>query len=282
MTAAVKLVGIGPGLASLATLQAIDAIKEADVVRHPEGCEAVLLSFARPGADVQVMRSTQEVLELAADGRRVAVLFPGDPYAFSNGTQLADILLRSGIEFEVVPGLLLETAAPAMSGIPLTVTGKTASLALGKPGSDAAPTLVMRLRPGFWDAGVKAALEAGRSADEPAAIIVNPGHSGQERLAAPLKEMGRIAASRGLEGDALLVVGPGVEPAERLDTLSRRPLHGRTVLITRARHQVEPFRRQLIELGARTIEIATIEIRRLPAAKTGTDAIQAPPVTRLA
>src|SRR2546430_6812667 len=162
MTAAVKLVGIGPGIASLVTLQAVDAIKEADVVRHPEGCEAVLLSFARPGADVQVMRSKEEVLELAAAGRQVAVLFPGDPYAFSNGTQLADMLLRSGIEFEVLPGLLLETAAPVMSGIPLTVSGKTASLALGRPAADHAETLVIRRPPGFWDAGVQAPLQAGR------------------------------------------------------------------------------------------------------------------------
>jgi uroporphyrinogen III methyltransferase/synthase len=281
MTAAVKLVGIGPGIASQVTVQAIDAIKEADVVRHPEGCEPVLLSFARPGADVQVMRSNQEVVELAAEGRRVAVLFPGDPYAFSNGTQLADILLRSSLDFEVVPGLLLETAAPVMSGIPLTVSGKTASVALGRPRPDIAETLVMRLQPGFWDAGVKTALDAGRSPDEPAAIIVNPGHSGQERLAAPLAEMSRIAASKGLAGDALLVLGPGVELADRLDTLSRRPLHGRTVLITRARHQVEPFRRQLIELGARTLEIPTIEIRRLPGDDAVREAIATLPETRL-
>ena len=281
MTAAVKLVGIGPGIASLATVEAIDAIKEADVVRHPEGCEPVLLSFARPGADVQVMRSNDEVLELAANERRVAVLFPGDPYAFSNGMQLADILLRSGIEFEVLPGLLLETAAPALSGIPLTVKGRPASILLGKPGPEPAETLVMRLQPGFWDTGVKAALEAGRSPDAPAAIIVNPGHSGQERLAAPLAEMRRIAAARALEGEALLVVGPGVEVADRLDTLSRRPLHGRTVLITRARHQVEPFRRHLVELGARTLEIPSIEIRRLPAGDAALGAIAALPETRL-
>src|SRR5439155_16357387 len=175
-----KLVGIGPGIASLATLQAVDAIKEADVVRHPEGCEAVLLSFARPGADVQVMRSKEEILELAAAGKRVAVLFPGDPYVFSNGANLADILLRSGIEFEVLPGLMLETAAPVMSGIPLTVSGKTASISLGQPDPGQSETLVMRLQPGFWDTGVKAALDAGRRPEAAAAIIVNPAHSGQE------------------------------------------------------------------------------------------------------
>ena len=60
------------------------------------------------------------------------------------------------------------------------------------------------------------------------------------------------------------MIGPGVEMAERLDSLSRRPLHGRRVLITRARHQVEPFRRELADLGAAVVEIPTIAIRPMP------------------
>src|SRR5438270_7511589 len=262
-------------------MQAADAIREADAVRHPEGCEPHLLSLAHPGADVQVMRSKEEVLELVEKGRSVAVLYPGDPYAFSNGSQLAEILFRSGIEFEVLPGLLLETAAPAMSGIPLSVSGRGLSIRLGEPTSEAAETLVLRLQPGFWDTGVQTVLDAGRPPDSAAAIIVNPGNPGQQRINGALGELPKVVASRGLEGDALLVVGPGVELADRLDTISRRPLHGRTVLITRARHQVEPFRRQLAELGARTVEIPTIEVRPLPAGEAVQQAIAALPETRL-
>jgi uroporphyrinogen III methyltransferase/synthase len=281
MRALVKLVGIGPGIASLVTVQAVEAIREADAIRHPEGCEPALLGLARPGADIQVMRAKEELLELAAAGRRVAVLFPGDPYAFSNGAHVADMLSRSGIEFEVVPGLLLETSAPALSGIPLTLTGKAASVRLGEPDAERPETQVVRLQPGFWDAGVKALLDAGEKPDSPGAIIVNPGQSGQERISAPLAELAPIAAERGLEGDALLVVGPGVELSGRLDTLARRPLHGRSVLITRARRQAEPFRRQLADLGARTVEIPTIEIKPLPAAEEAAAAIAKLPETRL-
>jgi uroporphyrinogen III methyltransferase/synthase len=53
------------------------------------------------------------------------------------------------------------------------------------------------------------------------------------------------------------------------------------VLVTRARHQVEPFRRELGELGARTIEIPTIEIRPLPAGEALRQAVAALPETRL-
>src|SRR5437870_13257609 len=69
--------------------------------------------------------------------------------------------------------------------------------------------------------------------------------------------------------------------AERLDTLSRRPLHGRRILITRARHQVDPFRRELVDLGAAVVEIPTFEIRRLPIDGRVRNAIENPDRTAL-
>ena len=39
---------------------------------------------------------------------------------------------------------------------------------------------------------------------------------------------------------------------------------GRRILITRARHQVDPFRRELVDLGAAVVEIPTLEILQLP------------------
>jgi len=60
------------------------------------------------------------------------------------------------------------------------------------------------------------------------------------------------------------VLGPGVEMSEELDTLAKRPLHGRRILITRARHQVEQFRRALVDMGAAVVEIPTLEVRPMP------------------
>jgi len=124
--------------------------------------------------------------------------------------------------------------------------------------------VVLRLASGWWESGITALLQNGRAPDTPAALILNPGQPGQHRVSAALGELARKAATYGLRGDALLVLGPGVEMAERLDTLSKRPLHGRRILITRARHQVDPFRRELVDLGAAVVEVPTIEIRRLP------------------
>jgi uroporphyrinogen III methyltransferase/synthase len=258
----VRLVGVGPGHPGLATVQAVEAIKEADIIRCCDGCGAALLHLASPGADIAPFGSAEEIVQLARSGKRVAVLFPGNPYAFSNGSAIAEKLEGAGIDFEALPGLIVELAAPVMSGIPLTIEGRSASIGFGLVKSG--ETVVLRLASGWWESGISALMADGRTPETPAALILNPGQAGQHRVSAPLGELARKAATYGLRGDALLVLGPGVEMADRLDTLSKRPLHGRRVLITRARHQVDPFRRELVDLGASVIEIPTIEIRPMP------------------
>jgi len=258
----VKLVGVGPGHPGLATVQAVEAIKDADVIRHSDGCGVGLLHLAAATADVAPFQSTDEIVRLARAGKRVSVLFPGNPYAFSNGSEVAEKLERAGVDFEAVPGLIIELAAPVMSGIPLTIEGRSASIGFGLV--KGAETVVLRLASGWWESGISALLSDGRDSETPAALILNPGQPGQNRVSAPLGELARKATTYGLRGDALLVLGPGVVMADRLDTMSKRPLHGRRVLITRARHQVDPFRRELVELGASVVEIPTIEIQPMP------------------
>ena len=243
-------------------MQAVEAIKEADIVRYSDGCGVGLLHHARPGADVGPLESADEVVRLARTGRNVTVLYPGNPYAFSNGSEMAERLYRAGIDFEAVPGLVLELAAPVMSGIPLTIEGRAASIGFGLV--KGAETVVLRLASGWWESGITALLADGRTPETPAALILNAGQPGQHRVGAPLGELARKAATYGLRGDALLVLGPGVEMSDQFDTMAKRPLHGRRILITRAQHQVDPLRRELVDMGAAVVEIPTIEVRAMP------------------
>ncbi len=252
-------------------MDAVEAIREADTIRNCEGSGAALFHLASPTADVAPFESTDEIVRLARAGRKVAILFPGNPYAFADGAEIAARLDRAGVDFEALPGMLVEVAAPVMSGIPLTIEGMSQSLGIGLVSG--AETMVLRLASGWWESGIAKILADGRAPETPAALVLNPGLPGQRRITAPLGELARKATTYGLRGDALLVLGPGVEMAERLDTLSRRPLHGRRVLITRARHQVEPFRRDLVELGASVVEIPTIAIRPMPTDEHVQDAI---------
>jgi len=50
-------------------VQAVEAIKEADIIRHSDGCGLGLLHFARPGADVGPLDSADEIVRIAKTGR---------------------------------------------------------------------------------------------------------------------------------------------------------------------------------------------------------------------
>src|SRR2546429_7558076 len=84
-----------------------------------------------PNADIAPIESEDEVIRLARNGRKVTVLFPGNPYAFSNGSQVADRLERAGIDFEAVPGPIVERPPPGMSGLPPTLAGPPPPHGLG-------------------------------------------------------------------------------------------------------------------------------------------------------
>lgn len=279
MSGLVRLVGVGPGQPGLLTLQAAAAIRDADAVRHPKSCEPAVLAHARPGADVAPYEGAQEVARLAREGRRVAVLFAGDPYGGGEGVELALHLERAGVDFEALPGLPAELAGPTLSGVPLAVEGRSGSVQLGlrREGE----TLVLRLAAGWWESGLKALLEAGFAPETRAALVLRPGAAGQDRMEGSLAELQEVTRRSADQPEAVVVIGPGVELAGRLDTLTRRPLHGKRVLVTRPRHQLEPFRTQLSELGADVVHIPTIEIRPLPAGAAIERAIELLPETAL-
>src|ERR1051325_11753843 len=102
----VRLVGVGRGHPGVATLQGGEAIKDADVIRNSDGCGAGLLHLASAHADIAPLESIDEIVRLARNGKTIAVLFPGNPYAFSNGSEVEQRLERAGLDFEALPGLI--------------------------------------------------------------------------------------------------------------------------------------------------------------------------------
>ncbi|HVD02123.1 MAG TPA: uroporphyrinogen-III synthase [Candidatus Dormibacteraeota bacterium] len=248
----VYLVGIGPGSPGLLTIKAAEAIRSADIVRHPPEVEPAILGMARPGAVMGPYREADEIIQLAKHDHRVAVLFHGDPFALGFGASLALRLRQEDIQFEVVPGVLAEAAGPAISGI--------SPDRLGRPGY--AGTVAFRLTTGEVERAVADMLVAGADASADAVLILNPGRAGQRKLVGPLGELAQLAKPLRHE-ELVLVVGRGVEAAESLDSLVGRPLHGRRVLVTRARQQAEEFHRHLADLGAWVVDVPTIEVRPL-------------------
>ena len=84
--------------------------------------------------------------------------------------------------------------------------------------------------------------------------------AGQRTVAATLGTLAEAVEREGVKAPALIVVGPVVERRETLAWLERRPLHGKRVVVTRARAQASGLAATLRELGADVVELPAIRI----------------------
>jgi uroporphyrin-III C-methyltransferase/precorrin-2 dehydrogenase/sirohydrochlorin ferrochelatase len=135
-SAAVYLVGAGPGDPDLLTVKAVRLIQSAEVVLNDDLVPQAILDLARNAAIVNVgkrcgvKRITQEeinalMVEYARAGRTVVRLKCGDPLIFGRAAEEMDALREAGIRFEVVPGITSALAAAA--SIPASLTDRRAA-----------------------------------------------------------------------------------------------------------------------------------------------------------
>ena len=105
----VSLVGAGPGDPRLATLRAIECLREADVVFHDELASKELLSWVPESASIHNVgkrghdepRFSQEeineqIVAAAREGLHVVRLKGGDPAVFARGAEEGKALARDG------------------------------------------------------------------------------------------------------------------------------------------------------------------------------------------
>jgi uroporphyrinogen III methyltransferase/synthase len=228
----------------------------------------------------------ERLIEAAKAGRSVVRLKGGDPFVFGRGGEEGEALRAAGVEFEVVPGVTAGVAATAYAGIPVThrddasavafVTGhedpEKAETALDWPALAAFPgTLVFYMGVKRLSENATSLIEGGRDPEQPAAAIERGTWPGQRTVTATL---GTIAASverEAIKAPALIVIGDVAARREELHWLERRPLHGRTVVVTRARAQASGVAKTLQGLGAQVVELPAIRIESL----TGTDEARA-------
>ena len=218
------------------------------------------------------------LVEHGRAGRRVVRLKGGDPFVFGRGGEEALVLREAGIEFEIVPGITAGVAAPAYAGIPVTHRELASGVAFvtGHEDPDKPETALdwaaLARFPGtlVFYMGVRALpriaerLQAeGRPADEPVAVVERGTLPGQRTVVATLADVAEKAA--GIKAPAVTLVGPVAALREDLAWLERRPLHGRTVAVTRARAQASPLAARLRALGADVIEAPAIRTESLPA-----------------
>ena len=294
MSGIVHLVGAGPGDPGLLTVRAVELIAQADVILHDrliphealaharEDAELVYVGKEGAGAQVPQEATHAFLLEHARAGRRVVRLKGGDPFVFGRGGEEAQLLRAAGIPFEVVPGITAGVAAPAYAGIPVTQRELASGVAFvtghedpSKPESQLDwPALAAFPGTLVFYMGVRALpriaeqlIQGGRAADEPVAVVERGTLPGQRTLLATLADVAERAAAEKIKAPAITLVGPVAALREEIAWLERRPLHGRTIAVTRARAQASALAGRLRELGAAVVEAPAIRIEPLPAAK---------------
>lgn len=284
-TGRVYLVGAGPGDPALLTLRAVECLAEADLVIYDRLVPAAALRYAPQARQVAVAdlpgphaeklpKICQLMIEAARRGERVVRLKGGDPWIFGRGAEEATALRAAGIAFEVVPGVTAAVAAATGSGIPLTdrrlashvtlVTGHEcpekgtsvdwASLAR-LPG-----TLAIYMGLGRLEEITTTLIRHGRSARSPAACIEWAGTNRQRTVVGTLEDLPERVRSAGIHGPVIIFVGEVVRLREQLQWLERLPLFGKTVIVTRPRHQAAELIRRLERLGACVLHQPVVEI----------------------
>lgn len=278
----VYLVGAGPGDPGLLTVRGAELLRRADVVVHDRLSAEELLDLAParaqridvgkvPGHARVPQEGINELLvEHGRTGATVVRLKGGDPTVFARGGEEAQALADAGVPFEFVPGITSAIAVPAYAGIPVTQRFSSTSFtvvtghedpAIGEDGSmdwDAVArvggTIVVLMGVGRIQKICDRLMAAGRPADTPAAAVIWGTRAEQRTVRATL---GTLAA-QDLESPATIVIGAvaGLD----LAWFERRPLFGRSVVVTRARAQASSLVARLRELGAATVEIPAIRI----------------------
>lgn len=244
MRGIVYLVGAGPGDPGLLTLRGAEVLRTADVLVHDRLVAPALLELAparaervdvgkRPGAPGPSQEEICGILiERARRGLRVVRLKGGDPFVFGRGGEEVLALARARVAYEVVPGVSAATAAPAAVGIPVTHRGLARSFAVltatgaGGEGVDLAPiatavdTLVVLMAAARLEATCRSLIEAGRSPEEPAAVVSWATTPRQRIAFGTLRTLPTLARAAGIRAPATLVVGEVVRVAMELQALA--------------------------------------------------------------
>ena len=250
----VYLVGAGPGDPGLLTRRGAELLRAADVVVYDRLAPHALLDLARTDAelidvgkapgDVAMTQDQINALLVARGtaGLEVVRLKGGDPFVFGRGGEEAEACITAGVPFEVVPGITSAIAAAAYAGIPVThrrvstsftvVTGhedptKGTSDTRWDALAQAGGTLVILMGAGRVEEIAKALVAGGRDESTPVAAVRYGTRPDQHTVRATLGTIADI----GVQAPSAIIVGDVA--ALDFGWFERRPLFGRTVVITR-------------------------------------------------
>jgi uroporphyrin-III C-methyltransferase len=230
----VALVGAGPGDPGLMTVRGLELLRRAQVVVYDRLVDPRLLDEAPRARRIYAGKASgyhalpQERINAllimhARCGRRVVRLKGGDPFVFGRGGEELLACAKAGVACEVIPGITSAVAAPMAAGIPVThrgvarsfavVTASTAGTAHETDATDlrriatAVDTLVLLMAAGRLADTCRALIDAGRDAEEPAALVMWATTPEERTVIGTLRDLPALAAAATLGPPATLIVG---------------------------------------------------------------------------
>ncbi|MDV7144213.1 uroporphyrinogen-III C-methyltransferase [Tropicimonas sp. TH_r6] len=240
----VWLVGAGPGEPGLLTLQALYALREADVIVHDALVDPRILEWRRPETEMEYAGKrggkpsakqrdiSLRLIELSRAGKKVLRLKGGDPFVFGRGGEEAQTLVQAGVPIRVTPGISAGIGGLAFAGIPVTHrdVNQAVTFLTGHDQSGATPSAI------DWPSIARGSqviviymamkhlkqitgnlLGAGRAADEPVAIVSNATRPEMRVLETTLGKAAADAQDHGMEAPAIVCVGRVVALRQVID-----------------------------------------------------------------
>ena len=284
------LVGAGPGRADLITLRGAELLRIADCIITDKLANPALLELARKDAEIIHVPKrigpgsfTQDqinriLVEKALAGKTVVRLKGGDPCIFGRCTEEAALLNDAGVDFEIVPGITAAIAAAEYAGIMLTdrryssqvafITGREAE---GKEDSNIdwnvlahfPGTLVFYMGIATLPTIAEQLTAHGMSGDTPAALVANATLPDQKVVHASLGGIVDACSREKIEPPALIIIGEAARGDAGLNWFMRKPLFGRTILVTRDADGNCQVSEKIVARGGNPVEFATIGIKPL-------------------
>ena len=283
----VYLVGAGPGDPGLITARGQELLRRAEVVVYDRLAADALLDLApadcllidagkQPGRVALTQEeTTQQLIEHGRRGAAVVRLKGGDPLLFGRGGEEALALRAAGVDYEIVPGVTSAISVPAYAGVPVTHRGLAAQVTIvtaheqpGKAQSDVdwealallPGTLVVLMGAARLGAVAAVLIAAGKDPATPVSVTQSGTTAAQRSASGTLATIAAEVEAAGIGSPAVTVIGAVAALREELAWAERRPLHGRRIVVTRARAQASGLVARLRDLGAEVDECAVIRI----------------------
>lgn len=202
----------------------------------------------------------------------------GDPYIFGRGGEEALVLHQHGIAFEVVPGITSGIAALMYAGIPATHRGIATSVTFVTGNEDPSKqqsTTNWQALAGLITSGssvvlymgvknlphIQRSLAAyGVAGTTPCAAVMWGTCAQQKSCVTTLEQAFDVMQRKGIAAPCIIVIGDVATLHKQLNWFEKRPLFGKTVLITRTRTHSSHIRSVLQEAGARVLEVPALRV----------------------